>query len=72
MSKMLSGSRNPIRTALEKFAASQADARRRDCAQSMQTVPREWERAADYAAKAEAYDMLLNDLARECEKESSV
>jgi hypothetical protein len=68
--KMVS-SHNLLRSALEKFANTHADALRRDCAQAMQSVPRSYERAADYAAKAEVYANLLKELERDCTRQTS-
>lgn len=53
------------RIALEKFCEDRMNARLQDCAQAMQSVPRLWEQAADYAAKAEVYKGLIADLERE-------
>lgn len=53
------------RIALEKFCEDRMNARRKDCAQAMQSVPRAWEQAADYAAKSEVYENLIADLERE-------
>lgn len=53
-----------LRSALEKFIATSAQDYKAACALSMQSVPRDPERAADYAAKAQAFDefwSLLTD-----------
>ena len=39
-----------------------ADECRRACAQTMAHVPRDPEVAADYAAKAQAYEMFMQEL----------
>lgn len=62
---------NALRSALEKFCQARAEARNADCAQAMRTVPRKWELAADYAAKAEVYSELLKELERESARQDS-
>ncbi len=47
---------------LEKFCELKADECRRACTQRMAHVPREPEVAADYAAKAQAYETFMQEL----------
>lgn len=54
----------PLLRALEQFAAAQAARYQRDCAICMSSVPRDVERAADFAAKAEAYGAMIDTLRR--------
>jgi len=51
-----------LKAVLAKFCEMKADECRRACVQAMAHVPREPEVAADYAAKAEAYETFLEDL----------
>jgi len=67
----MTSSHNLLRSALEKFANEHADALRRDCAMAMQSVPRKYEHAADYAAKADVYANLLTELERCCTRPTS-
>lgn len=56
------------RSALQKFCAMQAEKNRKSMQSAMTSHPRKTELAADYAAKAEAYDELLQRLDAEIEK----
>lgn len=51
-----------LKTVLEKFCEMKADECRRACVQAMAHVPREPEVAADYAAKAQAYETFMQEL----------
>lgn len=53
-----------LKAVLEKFCEMKADECRRACVQAMAHVPREPEVAADYAAKAQAYEMFMQELLR--------
>ena len=48
----------PLKTGLEKLFHAIADQEREHCAASMATVPRDHERAADHAAKAQLLDEI--------------
>ena len=52
-----------LRSALEKFTAEMALFAKAQCAASMATVPRDPERAADHAARAQAFDEFWSQLA---------
>jgi len=52
----------PLKRALEAFRDSQQSRYEADCAGYMATVPRDPERAADAAAKADAYKALWIEL----------
>lgn len=52
------------RAVLEKFCEMKAEECRRACVQAMAHVPREPEVAADYAAKAQAYELFMPELLR--------
>jgi hypothetical protein len=58
-----------LRSALEHFCKARAAERRKDCAQAMSSVPRQYELASDYAAKADVYEGLLAELERECDRQ---
>jgi len=51
-----------LKTVLEKFCEMKADECRTACTQAMAHVPREPEVAADYAAKAQAYETFVGEL----------
>jgi hypothetical protein len=51
-----------LKTVLEKYCEMKADECRRACVQAMAHVPREPEVAADYAAKAQAYETFVQEL----------
>ena len=51
-----------LTSVLEKFCEMKADECRRACVQAMAHVPREPEVAADYAAKAQAYETFMREL----------
>ena len=51
-----------LRAVLEKFCELKADECRHACAQAMAHVPRDPESAADYAAKAQAYETFMREL----------
>ena len=53
---------SPLKAVLAKFCELKADECRRSCTQRMSHVPREIERAADDAAKADAYETFMQDL----------
>jgi hypothetical protein len=53
-----------VRAILEKFAAYRYAEMTVACSSAMASVPRQTEAAADYAAKAEVYKILLQDLER--------
>jgi len=53
---------SPLKAVLAKFCELKADEYRRSCTQRMSMVPRDVERAADDAAKAEAYEMFMHEL----------
>jgi hypothetical protein len=55
-------SHSPLKDVLVKFCELKADEYRRSCTQRMSHVPREVERAADYAAKAQAYEKFIEEL----------
>lgn len=59
---------SPLRTALEQFLEARATAEAESCASYMRSVPRQWELAADHAAKSEVYRSFLAELERELEK----
>lgn len=52
----------PIKDVLAKFCELKADEYRRSCTQRMSIVPRDTERAADDAAKADAYESFMREL----------
>jgi hypothetical protein len=57
-----------LRGAIEKYASQrkgEMDAASADC---MRGVPRQFEQASDYAAKADVYGQLLKDLQRFSDK----
>jgi len=54
----------PIRTAVEKYAAQRKGEMESAAADCMRGVPRQFEQASDHAAKAEVYGQLLKDLQR--------
>ena len=51
-----------LKSVLEKFCELKADECRRACTQRMAHVPRDPESAADYAAKAQAYETFMQEL----------
>lgn len=51
-----------LKAVLEKFCEMKADECRRACVQAMAHVPRDPEVAADYGAKAEAYETFMQEL----------
>lgn len=51
-----------LKAVLEKFCEMKAEECRRACVQAMAYVPREPEVAADYAAKAHAYEIFMQEL----------
>jgi hypothetical protein len=51
-----------LKAVLEKFCEMKAEECRRACARNMAHVPRDPEVAADYAAKAQAYETFMQDL----------
>lgn len=53
----------PLRSGLEKFISHWAEELKAQCAGCMATVPRDPERAADHAAKAQALDEFWSVLA---------
>ena len=53
---------NPFREVLAKFCELKADEYRRSCTQRMSFVPRDVERAADDAAKADVYEGFMQEL----------
>jgi hypothetical protein len=55
---------SPLYSALDKFCAHKKQEMEANSADAMRSVPRQYEVAADYAAKADAYRNLLNDLER--------
>jgi hypothetical protein len=58
----------PVRLALEKYAAHRKAEMESAAADCLRGVPRQFEQAADYAAKAEVYGQLLKDLQRFADK----
>lgn len=52
----------PLRAVITKFANQRGDYMRRESTDAMKTVPRQFEKAADYAAKADVYETFLSDL----------
>jgi hypothetical protein len=54
----------PVRRAIEKFSAAHKGQMEASAADCLRGVPRQFEQAADFAAKAEAYGQLLKDLER--------
>ena len=55
-------SHSPLKDVLSKFCELKANEYRRSCTQRMSVVPRDTERAADDAAKAEVYEMFMREL----------
>lgn len=51
-----------LKIALQKFCELKADEYRRACTQAMAHVPRDPETAADYAAKAQAFETFMQEL----------
>ena len=51
-----------LKAVTEKFCEMKADECRRACVQAMAHVPRDPEVAADYAAKAQAYEIFMQEL----------
>lgn len=51
-------------TAVQKFAQKKRADMEREASDCMRYIPRRFEQASDYAAKAEAYSSLLGDLER--------
>jgi hypothetical protein len=51
-----------LKAVLDKFCDMKADECRRACTQRMAHVPRDPESAADYAAKAQAYETFMQEL----------
>lgn len=51
-----------LRTVLLKFCEYQKALNERFCADEMRAVPRQFEQAADHAARAETYTTLFTDL----------
>jgi len=51
-----------LKAVLEKFCEMKTDECRRACVQAMAHVPRDPEVAADYAAKAQAYETFMQEL----------
>ena len=51
-----------LKAVLAKFCELKADEYRRSCTDRMSRVPREIERAADDAAKADVYESLMQEL----------
>lgn len=51
-----------LKAVLEKFCEMKTEECRRACVQAMAHVPREPDVAADYAAKAQAYEMFVQEL----------
>jgi hypothetical protein len=51
-----------LKAVLEKFCEMKAEECRRACVQAMAHVPRDPEVAADYAAKAQAYETFVAEL----------
>jgi hypothetical protein len=58
----------PLRSAIEKFSSARKQAMDSSAAECLRTLPRQFEEAADYAAKAEVYLQFLKDLERFAEK----
>ncbi len=54
----------PVRIAVEKYAAQRKSEWEAAAADCLRGVPRQFEQAADYAAKAEVSGQLLKDLDR--------
>lgn len=54
----------PVRTAIEKYATQRKGEMEAAAADCLRGVPRQFELAADYAAKADVYGQLLKDLER--------
>lgn len=55
-------SNGPFKDVLAKFCELKADEYRRSCTQRMSIVPRDIERAADDAAKADVYESFMKEL----------
>ena len=51
-----------LKAVLAKFCEMKADEYRRSCTQRMSIVPRDTERAADDAAKADVYESFMREL----------
>lgn len=51
-----------LREAFRKFCAYQKALHDRFCADEMRSVPRQFEKAADHAAKADVYSTMFTDL----------
>jgi hypothetical protein len=51
-----------LKAVLEKFCELKAEECRRACTQRMAHVPRDPESAADYAAKAQAFEAFMQEL----------
>jgi hypothetical protein len=53
---------SPLKSILEKIWAERAAEYNRNSAEQMRQIPRNFEAAADYAAKAEVYETFMADL----------
>jgi hypothetical protein len=62
--KSFTATRGALWSALEKFRTAKKIEMDGNCADSMRSVPRGFELAADYAARADVYKLLLEDLER--------
>jgi len=58
----------PVRLALEKYASHRKIEMEQAASDCLRGVPRQFEQAADYAAKAEVYGQLFNELQRFADK----
>ena len=54
----------PVRSAIEKYAAKRKTEMESCAAECLRGIPRQLEQAVDFAAKAEVYGQLLKDLQR--------
>lgn len=68
---MLTGSHATLRAAIHKLFTAKSAQMQANCTNAMATVPREIERAADFAAKAEAYRSVIDELRSEAEHQLS-
>jgi len=62
--RQITTQRGALWSAIQKFSASKQQQMDSLCADAMRSVPRNYELASDYSAKAEAYKLLTLDLER--------
>jgi hypothetical protein len=65
------GNNSPLRTAIAKFCAAKKQEADENSASAMRTIPRQFERASDYASQSDVYAHWLTELDRQRQKASS-